>query len=591
MTFPPPLTYDELQKLFPARRDAIKPGVFEIGLCLGGTVSAGAYTGGVIDYLVEALDAWTADREKGLPLAPPHEVVISTVAGASGGAINGAILLRAAGWEFDHGSSEDNPFFSSWTTGVDLMKLLSAAPDGDATGLASVFNCSSIDAQAEATIKFTGRKLGTDSSPRHRSYLADPLRLIMMVGNVSGLPYSISMGGQSALAHDLVAHGDFVGFALTVENGVKNFPTSRPDEFALASTSDLNWDELRKASLATSAFPLAFRSRPLSRRLAVCGYRAVAVPDDAGRPAKVLQLIPKWEVLSAAETDPDVANFVNVDGGTANNEPLDFVRTSLAGLDGRNKRQPEVADRAVILIDPFSDPETLGPHVPPSLMGLALPFVMSLVYQARYKPVDIALARDETIYSRYLIAPVGRLGPDGKPIIGKSAIASGGLGGFLGFVDTGFLEYDYALGRRNAHDFLKRHLALPDAAKNPIFQSWTNDQRNEYRVSENGTDYLPLIPLMKRLRDNPPALPSWPARTSLPPGLDDAIAKRLDAVYALAKAVNQPDNWLKRAVMSSYLWLGWKFYLRGALRDAAVKAIRKGMQDQHLLPPDAIRAH
>ena len=103
MTAPPPLSSNDLAKYFPARRDQpIKPGVFELGLCLGGTVSAGAYTGGVLDYLVEALDAWTADKERGVPEAPPHEVVISTVAGTSGGAINGAILLRAAGWEFDH---------------------------------------------------------------------------------------------------------------------------------------------------------------------------------------------------------------------------------------------------------------------------------------------------------------------------------------------------------------------------------------------------------------------------------------------------------------------------------------------------------
>ena len=32
-------------------------GVFRIGLALAGTVSAAAYTGGVIDYFIEALDA------------------------------------------------------------------------------------------------------------------------------------------------------------------------------------------------------------------------------------------------------------------------------------------------------------------------------------------------------------------------------------------------------------------------------------------------------------------------------------------------------------------------------------------------------
>jgi len=64
---------------------------------LAGTVSAGAYTAGVLDYLLEALDAWQRAKEDGKSFAPPHEVVVSTIAGASGGGINGAVLLRAAG--------------------------------------------------------------------------------------------------------------------------------------------------------------------------------------------------------------------------------------------------------------------------------------------------------------------------------------------------------------------------------------------------------------------------------------------------------------------------------------------------------------
>ena len=586
MTEPKRLTPEELAKYFPAKRpQPIKPGAFELGLCLGGTVSAGAYSGGVLDYFIEALDAWTRAKETGNTLAPPHETVISTVAGTSGGAINGAILLRAAGWEFDYGSANANPFYSSWTAGVDLMKLLSTGADGDSAGLESVFNCAAIDDQAQKTIAYKGRPLGSSKSPRHRSYFADPLRLFMMVDNVTGLPYSISMTGASGLSHDLVAHADYVRFALAVEDGVPNLPLDRPDEFRLQSYSTPNWDEVRRAALATSAFPVAFRSRPLSRKLEVCGYRAVAVPSDkANEPAVVLQLVPKWDALPADKHDPTVTNFVDVDGGTANNEPLDIVRTALAGLDGRNERSPENADRAVILIDPFSDPEILGPNEPPPLAKLALPFIMSLVYQARYKPVDIALADNEGTYSRYLVAPVGRKGPDRRPIIGAKAIASGGLGGFLGFVDTRFLQHDYALGRLNAYNFLKKHLALPESARNPIFNTWTADQKKEYRIiGDDGTTYLPLIPLMKELRDNPPPEPVWPTVTGMPAGLGDAVAARLDALYALAKAQIEPDSWWKRALMASYLWVGWKFYVRGAVRDAALAAIQKGLQDQGLL--------
>jgi len=582
MTNPQPIPESDLAQLFPAKRpNPIKPGAFELGLILGGTASAGAYTGGVIDYIVHALDAWTRAKEDGTPLAPPHEVVISTIAGTSGGAINGAILLRAAGWEFDHGPAQTNPFYSSWTMGVDLMNLLAVGGDGDADGLVSVFNCQAIDKQAATTVAFTGQPLGSGPSPRHRSYLGDPLRLFMMVGNVTGLPYTVSLRGETGLSHGLVAHADFMRFGLTVENGVPNLPQSRPDEVALASTSPINWDILSKAALATSAFPLVFRSRPLSRPLESSGYRAIAVPAESGD-ATVVQLIPQWEVLRKDEPLPATTNFANVDGGTMNNEPLDVVRTTLAGLDGRNKRQPSKVDRAVILVDPFSDPEMLGPRQPPRLTKLVLPFVMSLIYQARFKPADIALAYDEKTYSRYLIAPVGP-GPHNQRTVGKAAIASGGLGGFLGFVDTRFLRYDFALGQLNARSFLAKHLAIPESENNPIFDTWTTAQRNEYRFSENGVAYLPLIPLMKALRDNPPELPDWPAIAAVPAGLSNGIERRLDAVYNLVTAESAPDSWFKRAAMSLYLGLGWRFYLRGALRDMALESIRKGLQDQGLL--------
>ena len=54
---------------------------------LGGTVSAGAYNAGVLEYLIEACDAWTRAKDDGDREMPTHEVIISTIAGASGGAI------------------------------------------------------------------------------------------------------------------------------------------------------------------------------------------------------------------------------------------------------------------------------------------------------------------------------------------------------------------------------------------------------------------------------------------------------------------------------------------------------------------------
>ncbi len=515
MTHPPNLTQKELCEYFPEVRPRIKDGVFELGLVLAGTVSAGAYTAGVLDYLLEALDAWQRAKEDHDPLAPPHGVVISTIAGASGGGINGALLLRAAGWQFPHGPSQHNPFYSYWLGGSDFQKLLKPGPADGIPGLSSILNCASFDVHAAKTIEFTGQPLGTVGSPRHRAFLADPLRMFMTVGNLSGLPYTIQLAGETALSHVLCAHGDYMRFALNVDKGVPNKPRSRPDELGLQSTSppDANWTYIRDAALATCAFPIAFLARRLTRPLIAAGFRVAAVPGDKGG-CEVAQLVPNWDELSAGEPDPRQTTFLNVDGGVFNNEPLELVRTALAGFCHRNARNASKADRAVIMVDPFSDPETLSRPKQGNLAAVIGAIVTSLIHQARFKPEDIALAYAENVYSRFLIAPVGP-GPRNQRTVGERAIASGALAGFSGFVDPSFLAYDFSLGRVNAHKFLAEHLALPvtlppeaadpDKPNNPIFAHWTSDQIKTYafrnRQDPNDTKtYLPIIPLTPSLR-------------------------------------------------------------------------------------------
>src|SRR5262245_48655436 len=586
MDYPPDLTRDQLCTYFPPKRPAIKPETFELGLVLAGTLTAGAYTAGVLDYLLEALDAWQRAKDDKSPHAPGHEVVISTLAGASGGGINGEIFLRAAGWQFPHGPHKDNPFYSFWLGSSTFDQLLMPGPANGIPGLSSLLNCSSIDVHASKTIEFVGNPLGTGGSPRERAYLSDPLRLFVTVGNLSGVPYKIKLAGETALSHTLCAHGDFMRFALAIKGGVANNPQYRPDELALRSTAPAGtpWTYLRDAAVATSAIPFAFLARPLVRQLIASAYRAVAVPGDKCE-SEVVQLVPDWKELLTGEPDPRQTTFLNVDGGTFNNEPLELVRTALAGFVGRNDRKPAEADRAVILIDPFSDPETLDRPQQGSLAEVAGALLTAFIQQARFKPEDIALAYAEKVYSRFLIAPVGP-GPKGVGAVGERAIAGSALGGFAGFVDPSFAKYDFRLGRVNAHKSLAEHLALPleDAKKNPVFKDkWTGDQIREYAFTSNGIPYLPVIPLMPHLRERKPELPDWP-RLDVVPDLHDAIEARLQSVYELAIAeIRLP--WWKKAILKAYLWFGWRVLgLRGTLRDAAFDAIKNGLASHDLLP-------
>lgn len=591
--FPPDLKPDEIKKLFPAQRLPLKGVDFEIGLVLGGTVSAGAYTAGVIDYLMEALDAWTAARERGESFAPKHNVAISTVGGTSGGAINGAILLRAAGFAFDHGPTQQNIFYRTWTRGVSLQNLLSDRPEPGVEGAQAFLNCQILDQQADSVIKATGAPLGSGGAPRARSYLTDPLRLITMVGNVTGVPYKIEFKGESEFAHELMAHEDQVRFALFVPGGMKDDVTERPDEIALAYGSAINWDMLKAAALATSAFPAALRARVIQRQLAVYGYRVAVVPGDTGEAAEVVQLIPKWDVLTAGKKPPYNLQFLNVDGGAMNNEPLDVVRTALAGLAGRNPRDWREANRGVVLIDPFTDPEDLGPDRSPGALKMIFPFINALISQNRFKPTDIALATRDNVYSRYLVAPVRETGGGKKKIRGFLAIASGGLGGFLGFLNPLFLEYDFRLGRLNAHTFLTEELMLPEA--HPMFSdaNWPKDQRaphrKNYPIKNRDTgqvenlDHLPIIPLMPDLLANPPKMDrGWPQMPEMPDWLSDAIDARLNKVFADWKS----DVGMGK-VAAAALSPVWSWALRPMIRNKALDAIKQALIKHALLPDDS----
>ena len=76
-----------------------------LGICMAGAVSAGAYTAGAMDYIIETLERWErekikirekltndkelSDREKAIPL---HDVEIKLLSGASAGGMTAAIL-------------------------------------------------------------------------------------------------------------------------------------------------------------------------------------------------------------------------------------------------------------------------------------------------------------------------------------------------------------------------------------------------------------------------------------------------------------------------------------------------------------------
>jgi len=72
---------------------------FHLGLSMAGAVSAGAYTAGFIDYLLEALNNWedakVKEKQIATGLIPMHNVMIDAIGGASAGGMVSMITTLA----------------------------------------------------------------------------------------------------------------------------------------------------------------------------------------------------------------------------------------------------------------------------------------------------------------------------------------------------------------------------------------------------------------------------------------------------------------------------------------------------------------
>jgi hypothetical protein len=471
---------------------------FELGLVMAGAISAGAYTAGVVDFFIEALDAWQAAKDRGWD-GPSHEVKIRVMSGASAGAMTSAIAAIFLNSKTTAVHDSDNPpppvrnrLFDSWVKEIDITKLLGSA-DVEALGrVVSLLDSSELESIAKGALQ-------TEKRTEKRAYVDDPLAVFLTVANLRGVPYGFRMyGTRPQDLYGMRNHMDDMRFAISFAG------QPLPGALSLdpATCPDANWEKLVTAALASGAFPIGLRPRVLSRP-----------PTDYD---SLFDRLPAWDPV------PDPYNFLCVDGGLMNNEPLELARRYLSGdADLRNPRPGEEAHRAVIMIDPFPnlisfDPDWEGDE---RVVNVVKAMFGALVSQARFKPEELELAEKNDVYSRFMISPSRQDAKD-NPV--EPAMASAILGGFGGFLSEGFRKHDFQLGRRNCQAFLQRHFVLPEG--NPLFagvkgktnileQHRVRDRRGEPVLFERRDGQpqtmLPIIPLTDELA-KPISLPRPP---------------------------------------------------------------------------------
>lgn len=518
---------------------------FVIGFALAGAVSAGAYTAGVLDFLIEALEAWTVAKARGDPV-PNHNVVVTAISGTSAGGICAPLLAAAL-------AHNDAPMMENGKTKAYLPRLYDAWVTqtrlfGDHETVLSLTSDEDLNSVSPATVDYASRALrkqkrvksllngalldfvarralaptSPPSSPPLRPYVSKNLHLFLMTGNLRGVPYGISFAQKQK--HGMLLHADRIhatvanlggGLESSVWAGQET--ASVPlDARSLTAQHELDrqWDRIRIAALATCAFPAGLPSRVVQETGADKGNLVWPIGSgyQASTPAYPA-FQPDWPNAAA----PASYSYVSADGGVANNEPFEYARWSImAKPPGPNQRDESKADRAVIMIDPFPEPPDfdLGPD-DDSMVATLQRLIASLIDQARFKFVELAEAQNEGVASRYLIAPARAAANSandnaagGSTQSGVNAIATGLLGGFGGFVAERLRAHDYQLGRRNCQHFLREHFALPD--DNPLFLN--DPDAGRFASATPGSTparrYLQIIPLVGSLATEIPE-PVW----------------------------------------------------------------------------------
>jgi hypothetical protein len=405
--------------------------------------------------------------------------------GASAGGMTTAItsveLLRRANYP----DAFRDPLYKSlmyqaWVEKIDITRLLGVDDLKNSDGIKSMLDSTVIE-------EIAGEVINENEIPvwRPLPYIDKELKLYITLSNLRGLPYEFKLAGETGLPYGMTDHADYQ--YIEIKEG----------------TTKADWIKLRNAAVATGAFPVGLASRLIQRDL---NEYKVRINKD-GRDISGLMKIKQDENAPY--------NFVSVDGGTLNNEPIELARSVWEKFTKEDKEQiKSVSDLyqvreavrrrmldvkrhayALVMIDPFPDQVDIGEDATEedtALMNIVGPILGALRSQSLFKIEELLRAGDREMNDRFLIAPIRYTETDN---LAKNAIACGFFSGFGGFLAKEFREHDYHLGRRNAQRFLERYFCIPVEAAQQ--NGWSVIPEYIVINKQDQKPYYPVIPIIK----------------------------------------------------------------------------------------------
>lgn len=566
---------------------------FRIGLCLAGAVSAGAYTAGVMDYLIQSLDEWQRRKDRKEPDTPSHNVEISIIGGASAGGMTGIIAASILNHEIFPVSKantdllspiSENRFYHTWVdlAGADTINQMLDPSDIAKGKINSLINSGFIDRIATSALS------APKSTPFDRGYLPKNLKVFVTVSNLEGMSFSLnftSSGGKISNRYRVTSHRDFVCFKICKEQAEYSNDGWIPINFE----TGLNLNIVKAATLGTGAFPLALAARTLSR-----DYQYMR---DLKWFKEITVNNPDIFVPATAESQYQT---VNVDGGMIDNEPFGKIREELLEIElggpsagGVSKDQlnnmleknqdHNTSKCTVLMIDPFpSEGQSFDAGL--GIETIAGNTLEAMIDQARIKPSDLIDAMNSNKFGQFMISPVRYVqGADGisHPIDGAMAIACGAMGGFSGFLNKEFRIHDFFLGRANCEKFLRDYFVFPKDTQNPIFKSGYLNVKNSTSFEDSSKSKLQIIPIFNAASPKP-YLPvfsngkDWPTTSAKKiEDLKPLIKKRVQKILLNISNYSGLDHLL--------IWIGAQVVLNQKIANSTIKTILESLQRHKLL--------
>ena len=481
-----------------------------LGICMAGAVSAGAYTAGAMDYIIETLERWEREKIKikhkisnGLELTneekaiPLHDVEINLLSGASAGGMTAAILsysfidgtflnknkdsndIILQNYNLPNENNVKSKLYSSWVEMADeknkstLDKLLDESDIKSIMQMNALLNNNPIDEIAENALP---KKLAEKIDVNFPNYISKDLSVFLTVTNLDGLPIEIDFNNSTDTKSKFRMHSGIFSYSFSDKN-CSNF------DYPIEVISHDNYRNLITAAKSTGAFPIGLANQK------------VRIQNKYMNLYKN-NLLNKYNInindVGFKGTDYE---FIAVDGGVINNEPLGISANYLECLNkDKNKNY-------LILIDPFPSVFVGGDnekYVEPK-KGNVFHVVYSLFKAVRnhsmFKQEDL-LDGLNMKKNKYLIYPSKR---------GRHFLACGFLGGFSGFFKKEFREHDYQLGRKNTQTFLRYYFGenISDFSKIGIeFHEFQKNVFGYHPKKDNSQEMkMPLIPDMLLLNE------------------------------------------------------------------------------------------